>query len=426
MSLAAPRRRSAIVLIVACLCLPTLATSTHAHTQKASPTPLGGALWQPYPLRQTRRADADGTAVHAAPRRGALRVQVMTTTPATSSAPVAPWLVVALIVVVTVALVVRARRGRRRSARMLAGLVDSLNPAARLAVARGGLARVSRRAVDDREPVRLWQAKGNDPEPEPKRRSAPAGTGGRGAPTPPDRGRAWLAEVEWRHAEGMARFQVLAADAEGTTVTIAESAPLDWPPSGPESVQAMSRAADALEPAMLAAGWKPLPPGDAWYAKRFAWPRGAPRRAPVAASAVPGPGPAPPAVTADDEAFELGERLRFARVPWPEGAEQLWRCEIRWRGGYLRSRFEAVALEPRRRRGQPIGGSARFKWMIMADPTPQEFQSAVDELTDSLASAGWERIADGAAWYSRRFVWHRDSPPGRLDAGQGSAQEVRQ
>ena len=186
----------------------------------------------------------------------------------------------------------------------------------------------------------------------------------------------------------------------------------------------MSRAADELEVAMLAAGWKPLPPGEAWYAKRFAWPRAAaPRRAPTA-PAVPGPEPAAPAVTADDAAFEPGRR--FARVLWPKGAEQLWRCEIRWHAGYRRSRFEAIALEPARRRGQPIGRSATFKWLMMGDPTPQEFQGAVDELTDSLASAGWERIADGADWYSRRFVWHRDSPPGRLDAGQGSAREVRQ
>ena len=72
---------------------------------------------------------------------------------------------------------------------------------------------------------------------------------------------------------------MLAADAEGTAVTIAESVPLDWPPSGPKSVQAMSRAADELEVAMLAAGWEPLPPGEAWYAKRFAWPRASARAA---------------------------------------------------------------------------------------------------------------------------------------------------
>ena len=206
-------------------------------------------------------------------------------------------------------------------------------------------------------------------------------------PDPPDRGRAWIAEVEWSHAEGVARFRVLAADAEGTAVTIAESVPLDWPPSGPKSVQAMSRAADELEAAMLAAGWKPLPPGEAWYAKRFAWPRAAaPRRAPVAAPAVPGPEPAAPAVTAEDAAFELGRR--FARVPWPEGAEQLWRCEIRWHAGYRRSRFEAVALEPARRRGQPIGRSATF-------------QVADDGRPDSAGVPGRRGRADGLARVGR-------------------------
>ena len=429
MSLAAPRRRSALVLAVACLCL-LIAPSTPARAQKRSPTPSAGELWRQYPLRQTPRADADGTAVPATPTRGAARVRAKKTaaaTPATSSspAPAALWLVFALIVVTAATLVVRARRDRRPNARKLADLAGSLNPASRLAVAPGGLARVSRRPVEDGEPVGLWRVKGNAPEPELERRSVPAGTGGRGAPIPPDRGRAWIAEVEWSQAEDVARFRVLAADAEGTAVTIAESLALEWPPSGPKSVQAMSRAAEALETAMLAAGWKPLPPGEAWYAKRFAWPRAAaPRRAPVAAPAVPRREAAAPAVTADDAALELGGRFR--RVPWPEGAEQLWRCEIRWHGGYRRSRFEAIALEPARRRGQAIGRSETFKWLMMGDPTAQDFQGAVDELTDMLASAGWERIADGADWYSRRFVWHRDSPPDRLDAGQGSDREVRQ
>jgi hypothetical protein len=333
------------------------------------------------------------------------------------------WLVFALMVVAAAGLVVRARRGRRPSAGKLADLAGSLNPVSRLAVAPGGLARASRRAVDDREPVGLWRVKGDTPESE--RRSVSAGWGGRGVPAPPDRGRAWIAEVEWSQAEGVARFRVVAADAEGTAVTIAESVPLEWPPSGPKSVQAMSRAADELEAAVLAAGWKPLPPGEAWYAKRFAWPRAAvPRRAPVAAPAVSRREPAAPAVSADDAALELGRRFR--RVPWPEGAEQRWRCEIRWHAGYRRSRFEAVAVEPARRRGQAIGRSETFKWLMMGDPTAQDFQGAVEELTDLVVAAGWERVADGADWYSRRFVWHRDSPPGRLDAGQSSDREVRQ
>jgi len=36
-------------------------------------------------------------------------------------------------------------------------------------------------------------------------------------------------------------------------------------------VRTLSDAGERLEAAVLAAGWRALPPGDAWYAERFAW-----------------------------------------------------------------------------------------------------------------------------------------------------------
>ena len=294
-------------------------TANRAATAAATPAPAP-------------RADADGTAVPATPARGAARVRARKSAPASpaaSSGPaaVALGLVWALVVVAVVALVVRARRVRRPDAGTFAGLAGSLAPGSGLAVASGGLGRGSRGAVEDREPVRLWRVEGHEPGGA-EGRFAPAGVGGGGVPAPPDRGRGWIAEVEWCHAGGVARFRVLAADAEGTAVAIAESVALEWPPSGPESVQAMSRAADELEAAMLAAGWKPLPPGEAWYAKRFAWPRAAaPRRASVGAAAVAGPepaasvgaaavaGPEPAAraVGAEDAALSAGSASRACR-----------------------------------------------------------------------------------------------------------------
>ena len=98
----------------------------------------------------------------------------------------------------------------------------------------------------------------------PSRVAAPAP-----AASPPDRGVAWTAEIEWRHTDGESRFCVIAKGAG--TVTVAQSRPLEWPPSGPAAVQAMTDAAEALAATLAAAGWKPLPPGHSWYAKRFAW-----------------------------------------------------------------------------------------------------------------------------------------------------------
>jgi hypothetical protein len=94
--------------------------------------------------------------------------------------------------------------------------------------------------------------------------------GGILAASPPDRHRTWRAVIEWRDTEDGPRFDVIArADDDGREVTIAHSDPLNWPPKRPESVQALTDAAEALEATLLVAGWRPLPPGSAWYAKRF-------------------------------------------------------------------------------------------------------------------------------------------------------------
>src|SRR4051794_15948430 len=90
---------------------------------------------------------------------------------------------------------------------------------------------------------------------------------------PPDPRRAWTAGIEWRRTDADARFVVVCRSAavRGAPATVAESQPLIWPPSGREAVQAMTTAAEALEATMVGAGWSLLRPGDAWYAKRFAW-----------------------------------------------------------------------------------------------------------------------------------------------------------
>jgi hypothetical protein len=91
---------------------------------------------------------------------------------------------------------------------------------------------------------------------------APAGS-------PPDRTQAWTAEIEWRNTEDESRFCVVARGSGEAAV--AESAPLEWPPAGAAALRAMTDATEELAATLLAAGWKPLPRGGAWYAKRFAW-----------------------------------------------------------------------------------------------------------------------------------------------------------
>jgi hypothetical protein len=91
--------------------------------------------------------------------------------------------------------------------------------------------------------------------------------------TPPDAALEWAAEIEWHHDPGGgSRFCIVASrNGASDRTAVSESEPLGWPPSGPESVDALKHAVEQLEAGALAAGWTPAPPGEPWYAKRFTW-----------------------------------------------------------------------------------------------------------------------------------------------------------
>jgi hypothetical protein len=97
---------------------------------------------------------------------------------------------------------------------------------------------------------------------------------------PPDPARPWEAAIEWRGTPDGARFCIVARSG-GASVVLAESEAVPWPPRSEDAVRGLAGAPDALVAAFVAAGWTPLPAGDAWYARRLAWrPPGAhgPRR----------------------------------------------------------------------------------------------------------------------------------------------------
>lgn len=211
----------------------------------------------------------------------------------------------------------------------------------------------------------------------PRRRSPQSSADARGT-TPASGSQAtaragWTAEVEWCAVDGEACFRAVARPAEGgAAVVVDESAWLPWPPSGPAGVQALTAAAEELETGLVAAGWRPRPPGDAWYAKRFAW-------EPVA--------PTPPA----DGRFTR-------RAAWPENTERLWRCEVELDTGSGDTSFRAVVRRPGDRQRHIIGTSTELR-----------------DMAEALLAAGWESAGTGANWYSERFVWRGEgSPPERL------------
>lgn len=118
-----------------------------------------------------------------------------------------------------------------------------------------------------------------------RRREAPTGPPA-GAEQAPERRSAqllpqpdeeWTAEIVWQRRGAEGTFAVLARHGTGAPRTLAQTAPLEWPPPDAGAVQAMTDAAQALEVSMLDDGWEPLEPGEGWYAKRFA------RRQPSAA-----------------------------------------------------------------------------------------------------------------------------------------------
>ena len=219
---------------------------------------------------------------------------------------------------------------------------------------------------------------------------------------PPDARRSWIAEVQWRES----RFTVVArAGDDEPSVALATTAPLRWPPADAGAVREMQSAVERLGTALLATGWRPLPDGSAWYAKRFAWTAaGAPARSePPHRQAVAG--------SPRGEAEPIARGV-VRQTEWPAGTEDLWRCEITWRSGYRKSCFRAVARGPASSRGSTIALSDTYKWLIKDDPdVDTRYVAEVRRLADRLIGGGWEPVGRGRHWYELRFVWRRDGAP---------------
>jgi hypothetical protein len=108
------------------------------------------------------------------------------------------------------------------------------------------------------------------------------------------------------------------------------------------------------------------------------------------------------------------------RAQWSTAQMKLHRAEIEWHGGYVSSRFRAVAYEPGRRKATVIAEGSTFKWLLMAEPDEDspEMVAEVERLTEALEEAGWEPAGEDQFWFARRYVWHgQEPPPERLALG---------
>lgn len=241
-----PRHRARAGALLLSVCVALLSPPP-SFAQDRTPTPSAQELWETYPLHPSPTRGANASAV-ASPAGSGASGRPPDSAPARSARAV-PWVPLALVAF-GAALAVIALPGLRRR-RVLAEPPASPT----------GYPSAATSAGDQR----AQSPDGHVSQPDP-------GVSGPAALVPPDLHRAWVATIEWRHTDSESRFCVLAQAGDGVPATvIADSGPLEWPPGDQTAVQALGGAAATLEASLVAAGWKALPPGSEWYAKRFSW-----------------------------------------------------------------------------------------------------------------------------------------------------------
>jgi hypothetical protein len=391
-----------LVLGVAMMLPPAAA----AQQRTPTPTPSARELWKSYPLQPGAQepGPTEERAQLASPTPSAHRKAVHTApleSPRPSSgggAPVALLGIAGALGALGAFLVLRRRRAPR------AGVAMPLFAATATAAALSERPRQARLTT-------LAGAGGNG------RERTEEEDGWRAQDLrPPDPTLPWTAELEW-HGDGEGpRFCVTARPvAGGPEALIALSEPIEWPPADPAAVERLRRSVARIEAAVRSAGWAPAAPGEAWYSKRFAWTpvaTRAPARTP-APTPTPTPTPSREPTPAAEPAAAPPRGLFDPPPTWPQGTEELWRCEIRWRAGYINSRFAAVARRPGQRGTTTVGSSETFKWMIMADPEPPtpELLDAVAQLDEQVTALGWEPAGFGREWWERRYLWRGEGRP---------------
>jgi hypothetical protein len=246
------------LFVLACLLLlssqPTLA-------QDRTPTPSAQELWKKYPLDPTPTSGAERSA-SSTPTDSNSAGRPRDRAPAGSEGAMPIVLLACGFVAFGAALGLMWLRRRGT----VTPQVAAAPPAARL-----GKGSPARSASD---PTAATPENGLQPSHAATARGPNGHASGpdAAAVVPPEPQRKWIATIGWRHTDAESRFCVFARAAEGgSAAVVAESDPLQWPPTGPTAVRALSGAVAKLEASLAAAGWKALPAEREWYAKRFAW-----------------------------------------------------------------------------------------------------------------------------------------------------------
>lgn len=219
------------LVVLACL---ALLPPQPAVAQQSTPSPSAEELWESYPLHQTPKRNAKPPAISSP------------AAPATPGRPTG-----------------RSPAGSRRVSPVgllaLVGFIAGLGVLALPACRR-------RRETDPAQAATSAQHQVS-----PRARPDPD-VSGSAAAAPRNPHQVWIAAIEWRQADTGSHFCVLVRAAQDEPGTVlADSGPLEWPPTTAASVRALGAAAEKLEASLVAAGWNALPSGSEWYAKRFSW-----------------------------------------------------------------------------------------------------------------------------------------------------------
>jgi hypothetical protein len=94
-------------------------------------------------------------------------------------------------------------------------------------------------------------------------------------------------------------------------------------------------------------------------------------------------------------------------------ASSPWTCEIAWKRGPMRSRFQAVVVTPDDRKRRVVAESIGLPWppSDARNPPTQELEAALGALIASIVATGWEPVQSNGSWSEQRFVWRRTGEP---------------
>ena len=101
----------------------------------------------------------------------------------------------------------------------------------------------------------------------------------------------------------------------------------------------------------------------------------------------------------------------------PAVANSPWTCEIAWKPGYVRSRFQAVIVTPDDHRRRVVAESSGLRWppQDVRNPPTREIEATLEALTSAIVASGWEPVPSPGSWSQRRFIWRRPGEPPRGD-----------